>query len=330
MKCQNCNHVNKDGTKFCESCGTKLELLLQEEVCDSCSKPNPSNFKFCKYCGVAKGSTKATSTTVDISSKPAPNPVSLDAQEAPSTKSSKKEKKGPSWILIIIGVAILGGSVFFFMGKSGKNKDPLDVAKVQTPNRSASGDGKSADVTPSTVRAQAQPYIQAMIASIQANNQAGLEENISSINGLPKPAGGDRKSARKLNDAGLASLKTNNFDIAIASFKDAVTADPTDQEATNNLGYAYYLNGDLERAKSLIEYTLALAPQRTSAWTNYAVILFKQGLNEPAINAYLVAYRYAKNQDRLVVFVDKQAQEDVDVQLRPFYSQVLIAINQRK
>jgi len=330
MKCLKCNYFNKEGFKFCESCGTRLELLLQEESCDSCNKPNPSNFKFCKYCGVAKRSTKTINPAVGISSEPTPNPASLYSQESSSSKFDKKEKKSSSWIFIVICIVLLGAGAFFFLGSPTKNKDPLDIAKVQKPNRSASGDSKSVEITPSTLRVQALPYIQAMITSIQANNQSSLEENVALITGLPKPSAGDRKAARRLNEAGLAFLKVNNFDAAIASFKDAVIADQTDQEVANNLGYAYYLSGDLDRAKSLIEYTLALAPQRTSAWTNYAVILFKQGLDEPAINAYLVAYKYAKNQDRLLIFVEKQAQEDVDVQLRPFYSQVINAINQRK
>jgi tetratricopeptide (TPR) repeat protein len=299
-------------------------------TCDSCGKPNPSNFKFCKHCGVAKRSTKTFTPAIGISSEPTPNPASLSPQEIPSSKVDNKKKKSSIWILIIIGIALLGAGTFLFLGSPTKNKDPLDIAKAQKSNPSASGDSKSVEITPSTLREQAQPYIQAMITSIQANNKSGLEKNVGLITGLPKPAAGDRKVARKFNEAGLAFLKVNNFDAAIASFKDAVIADQTDQEVANNLGYAYYLSGDLDRAKSLIEYTLALAPQRTSAWTNYAVILFKQGLDEPAINAYLVAYKYAKNQDRLLIFVEKQAQEDVDVQLRPFYSQVINAINQRK
>lgn len=327
MKCLNCNYVNKAGAKFCESCGTKLELALQEVSCDSCNKPNPSNFKFCKHCGAAKSSIKTPSPAVEISRQSTP---SLDSREAPTTKPNKKESKGASLIFIVIGVTIIAVVTFFFIGKSGNTGEPLDIAKVQIPNRGTSTNSQSAEVTPSALRTQAQPYIQAMIASIQANNQVALEENVRMISSLSKPAGGDRKSARKLNDVGLAFLKANNFDAAIASFKDAVIADPTDQEVVNNLGYAYYLNDDLERAKSLIEYTLALAPQRTSAWTNYAVILFKQGSSQPAINAYLVAYSFAKNQDRLMAFVEKQAQEDVDVQLRPFYSQVLVEINRRK
>ena len=329
MKCQKCNHVNKDGTKFCESCGAKLEVLLQEELCGSCDKPNPSNFKFCKHCGAAKGVINNVSQNTASSSKPDINQVAPKPKERIQAEPPNK-KKGTPWVLITIGVVILGAAAFFFMGNSAKNKDVMDSSRVQAPSKSSKANSQTEQISPSNVRALAVPYIQSMLSAMQSNNQSLLDQNIGLLNSLTKPTGGNRKEARQFNDAGLAALKANNLDLAISSFKDAVNTDLTDQEATNNLAYAYYLNGDLDRAKGLIEYTLALAPQRTSAWTNYAVILFKQGANEQAINAYLIAYKYAKNQDRLVAFVEKQAQEDPDVQLRPFYSQVLIAISQRK
>ena len=331
MKCHSCNHINKDGTKFCESCGTKLEALPKEEFCATCQKPNPSNFKFCKHCGAAKDAHVQSTPTATASFSKTESKSSLSkARDDLDSKTSQPEKKGAPWVLIIIAIVILAGVAYYFIGKSGNNKDVLDASPAQTVSPNSQASNQVTEVTPSSLRSQAMPYIQSMLTAVQNNNQSSLDENISLINGLVKPASGDRKAARKFNDAGLAALKTNNLDLAVSSFKDAVSTDLVDQEATNNLGYAYYLNGDLDRAKGMIEYTLALEPQRTSAWTNYAVILYKQGANEQAINAYLIAYKYAKNQDRLVIFVEKQAQEDPDLQLRPFYSQVLTAISQRK
>jgi hypothetical protein len=330
MKCQSCNHVNKDGTKFCESCGTKLETLLKEEFCGSCNKPNPSNFKFCKHCGAAKDGPAIPTPAGANNAKSEPKQSVSKSREELDSQISKPQKKSAPWTLIIVVVVILVGAAYFFIGKSGKNKDVMDASPAQRPANGSQVSGQAGEVTPSSLRSQAMPYIQSMFTAIQSNNQSSLDENIGLINGLIKPASGDRKAARKFNDAGLAALKANNLDLAVSSFKDAVNTDLIDQEATNNLGYAYYLNGDLDRAKGIIEYTLALAPQRTSAWTNYAVILFKQGSSEQAVNAYLIAYKYAKNQDRLIIFLEKQAQEDPDAQLRPFYSQVLTAISQRK
>jgi hypothetical protein len=304
--------------------------LSKEEFCEVCNKPNPSNFKFCKHCGAAKNAP-ASSTPVPASvARTEPKPSLSKTRDGIDSKIPQPEKKATPWVLIIVVIVILVGAAYFFISKSGKNKDVMDSSPAKATSNNSQVSSKVAEVTPSSVRSQAMPYIEAMLTAVQSNNQANLEENIALINGLVKPAAGVRKTARQFNDAGLAALKANNLDLAISNFKDAVNADLIDQEATNNLGYAYYLNGDLDRSKGMIEYTLALAPQRTSAWTNYAVILFKQGASEQAVNAYLIAYKYAKNQDRLVIFVEKQAQEDPDLQLRPFYSQVLTAISQHK
>ena len=46
MHCSHCEHDNKDGAKFCNECGAKLEL-----VCATCATVNPPGSKFCNECG---------------------------------------------------------------------------------------------------------------------------------------------------------------------------------------------------------------------------------------------------------------------------------------
>ncbi len=46
MKCPKCQSDNPDDAKFCNECGSKLEL-----VCTNCSKSNPLSSKFCNSCG---------------------------------------------------------------------------------------------------------------------------------------------------------------------------------------------------------------------------------------------------------------------------------------
>lgn len=329
MKCQKCNHENRDGTKFCESCGVKLVAAVTTESCASCGQDNPSEFKFCKHCGKPRDSV-SNSSPKEVASPPIARQTiePKTSKEERRSSSSTTEKKSFPWAIVFIVIAVLGGGSYFLLSKSTKGNDIINSA--QAPAKGSSATKNIQEVTPSSLRAEAMPYISAMITAMQNNNLPAIDENAAMINSLKKPTSGDRKVARKFNEAGLAALKANNFELAISSFKDGVTADPTDQEVVNNLGYAYYQNGDLSRAKALIEYTLSLAPLRTSAWTNYGVILFKEGANESAINAYLVAFKYAKNQNNLVAFVEKQSQEDVDMQLRPYYSQVLTAISQRR
>ncbi len=46
MKCPKCQFENPAGTKFCNECGNKLEV-----VCPRCTKPNSPGSKFCGECG---------------------------------------------------------------------------------------------------------------------------------------------------------------------------------------------------------------------------------------------------------------------------------------
>ena len=46
MKCPKCKFENRDGVKFCEECGAKLEL-----ECPACKANIPPGRKFCGKCG---------------------------------------------------------------------------------------------------------------------------------------------------------------------------------------------------------------------------------------------------------------------------------------
>ncbi len=46
MKCPKCQLENREGVKFCEECGAKMEL-----VCPGCGAQVPSGKKFCGECG---------------------------------------------------------------------------------------------------------------------------------------------------------------------------------------------------------------------------------------------------------------------------------------
>jgi predicted ATPase/class 3 adenylate cyclase len=61
MKCKKCDFENPDGAKFCNECGSKLEL-----TCPKCSKLNPAGSKFCNECGnnLTNSSTAAESSKI--------------------------------------------------------------------------------------------------------------------------------------------------------------------------------------------------------------------------------------------------------------------------
>lgn len=46
MKCSKCQSENREGAKFCQGCGSELEL-----TCPSCGQPLQPNARFCDECG---------------------------------------------------------------------------------------------------------------------------------------------------------------------------------------------------------------------------------------------------------------------------------------
>ena len=55
MRCPTCQHENRDGARFCEACGSQLELL-----CPMCGNPSRPGAAFCDSCGTSlKGQTSA-------------------------------------------------------------------------------------------------------------------------------------------------------------------------------------------------------------------------------------------------------------------------------
>jgi Double zinc ribbon len=62
MKCSGCGSGNPEGSKFCNECGAKLDL-----VCSQCGTPNPPSSKFCNQCGDSLTSPAATILPKDLS-----------------------------------------------------------------------------------------------------------------------------------------------------------------------------------------------------------------------------------------------------------------------
>ena len=58
--------------------------------------------------------------------------------------------------------------------------------------------------------------------------------------------------------------------------------------------------------------------------------MYKLGNKDEAVDAYLIGYKLSKTPAKVLAFVEKQAQEDADEDLRPFYSLVVTNINSIK
>ncbi|NPT46879.1 hypothetical protein GNZ12_37350, partial [Paraburkholderia sp. 1N] len=110
----------------------------------------------------------------------------------------------------------------------------------------------------------------AMLAAAKSQDLAAAMAAAAAMDALPKPARGDRNTARKLNQQGLLALAAANPDGAVKLFSQATAADPGDQEIIGNLAYAYSAAGDQIKAEDTAVLALSINPRRTSIWAPLA------------------------------------------------------------
>jgi TPR repeat protein/Tfp pilus assembly protein PilF len=127
------------------------------------------------------------------------------------------------------------------------------------------------------------------------------------IEDMPYPTRGDRRVARKLNTSALEKFKAEQIASALADFEKAWQADPSDQEISNNYGYALYRSNRLVDAESKLRYTLALAPGRAAAWGNLAEVFGAQALPQKASQAFVMAHRFSRNPNVTRQYIEKIA-----------------------
>jgi class 3 adenylate cyclase len=114
MKCPECQTENRDGVKFCEECGTKMEI-----VCPSCGEKIPLGKKFCGECGHKFDETPA-SPSLDYDQPKSYTPKFMADKILTTRSSIEGEHKL---------VTVLFADVANFTGIS-ESLDPEDVHQI--------------------------------------------------------------------------------------------------------------------------------------------------------------------------------------------------------
>ncbi len=122
--CPSCGTANRDGSRFCNECGTKLPTMTSS-LCPTCGTPNPPHTIFCEKCGarlipslaeeseeseahapsavVPKGLSLPTkSTTEPEPAVPAPVP---DQPPKPVVPALPVEEDLPDWLQVVQSAA---------------------------------------------------------------------------------------------------------------------------------------------------------------------------------------------------------------------------------
>jgi class 3 adenylate cyclase len=138
MQCPNCQAINPDEAKFCENCGTALEL-----ACPNCGKPVPAAAKFCRNCGYRMApvdpanpvaSASSTSAAPPAAASPAPRtsvPSAAAAQSMPDayrvrleTARAERTMQGERRIVTVLFCDVKGSTAM------AEQLDPEDWAEI--------------------------------------------------------------------------------------------------------------------------------------------------------------------------------------------------------
>jgi clan AA aspartic protease (TIGR02281 family) len=159
-----------------------------------------------------------------------------------------------------------------------------DVRQMITLASTAGGMGREADILAAKSR-------------IEALN---LKERVERKQRVP---------ARQENAKGLTYLQDGQTAEAVTAFQTASSMDASDVEITNNLGYAYFLHGDLPSAERWLLRTLALAPGRTNGWANLGLTYAHRQDVRIAVACFANAYRFSRHQETTRQFLQKWGED---------------------
>jgi hypothetical protein len=153
-----------------------------------------------------------------------------------------------------------------------------------------------------------------------------IKNQITALN-LRDPRG-DIKTARLLNERGLALFRQENYLEAAQFFSDAYSKDSGDIEINNNLGFAYLKAVRYPEAEKWLGQTLSIAPGRTSAWANLADLYANTGRMDSSISAFVVGFQFAENKDKALQFLKDVSASDPNPNLRAATQKALNVLGQ--
>jgi S1-C subfamily serine protease len=144
-------------------------------------------------------------------------------------------------------------------------------------------------------------YVQQMIVHAIANDAASVQtfrEQLENQRRTEPP--GDASQTQSSSQQGQDHLARGHLKQALAAFRQAFIADPTDPGIAGQLALTYLRLDRLKEAERLAVYTLYLASDRTTAWLTLGQTYGRTGDVQRASGAFANAYRFAQDRPQLV------------------------------
>lgn len=201
----------------------------------------------------------------------------------------------------------------------------------------------TATATPAAVPAQATPAVPIASADCDAIG-ACVRETLAAarrvdvdlvrklagtIDGLPKPALGNRAVARQLNQTAIEALKRDDATAAVAKLREALKENPRDVEVAGNLGFALVKADRAAEAVEVLQAALVLDPRRTSTWTPLAEAYALAGRAEEAKAAMWVSFQWSSNRDKSLAFYRDRMTRETRAPLVALYTHMATLAQQQ-
>ncbi len=143
-------------------------------------------------------------------------------------------------------------------------------------------------------------YVQQMIVYAVANDAASIQTFREQLENQRRTEPGDASQAQPFKEQGQDHLARGNLKQALAAFRQAFIADPTDPDIASQLAVTYLRLDRLKEAERLAVYALYLASSRSTTWLTLGQIYGRTGDAQRATGAFANAYRFAQDRPQLV------------------------------
>lgn len=127
----------------------------------------------------------------------------------------------------------------------------------------------------------------------------------------PKPATGDRKVARALNDQAV-TLAVSEIQKSLALLRQAHAADPADVEIADNLGMVLRMARNYDQSEAQLMKVITTWPNRQTAWANLGQTLSVQNKRREAVGAYVASYKVSKNPQKVLEVYKRIVDDPLD------------------
>jgi hypothetical protein len=324
-------------------------LIKKSEPESKKSIRNPSSLQEVKHPEVAinlGAPTTETAKPVKVSEAPPKNTFTATNQ-TPSSQQPTSSSSIRIWGILAAIILIGGGG--FYLGSNKQETpaapqrvaaeprqtnsaaSPPDVAPIQQPDTTSAVDSTTQTVTPITgaenkgaapqFEKVAEPanQIPNKVASTSLDllnfattrNWQGFQTAMANIMEQPKPATGNRKIARPLNDQAI-TLSVSEIPKSLSLLRQAHDADPSDAEIADNLGMVLRLSRNYDESEAQLMKVIGIWPNRQTAWANLAQTLSLKNKRREAIGAYIASYKVSKNKEKVLEVYKRIVDDPLD------------------